>query len=375
MTQLHVQNLAPYLFEKGLLSEQRVVRSGLEIQEISRRNGNFRAHYSDGDGVLVKQWRLGDSEGPSSLAYEAHFLRLARYHEAFRKLRGLAPELLHFQNGDRILVTELIHPATSLTKYHLNVGQIHFPEDAARTCGRIMGLFHDAGSQAIGSSDLASIRADLPLGLGYVDEQYLAGQAEHGPLFLKDYGSTDLFQACKEIRRTWHGRQESLVHGDLRWDNFLLTHGEGVDEDLLNMRLIDWELVSLGDPIWDIGFFLAEYVRFWSMAIVNSRRASDPATVRDSAVFPAEAMHSSAKLFWEEYCQTRALEGDELEEAYIRLKKYIASSLLFFAWEVVSNQAKNQKVSEIPKFAKILATLGQEFWSNDDDMMKEWFDL
>lgn len=46
-----------------------------------------------------------------------------------------------------------------------------------------------------------------------------------------------------------------LIHGDIKWDNFLLMH---VDESMKNMRLIDWELAGIGDPGWDLAGVLNE---------------------------------------------------------------------------------------------------------------------
>ena len=48
--------------------------------------------------------------------------------------------------------------------------------------------------------------------------------------------------------RTPEQKYTSIVHGDYRLDNVVMTH------DDKNMAMLDWELSNIGDPLADFGY-------------------------------------------------------------------------------------------------------------------------
>ena len=55
-------------------------------------------------------------------------------------------------------------------------------------------------------------------------------------------------------RQRW--RDRCLVHGDLRRDNWFASD----DGSSVEVKVVDWELAGSGDPAWDLGSVVAEFV-------------------------------------------------------------------------------------------------------------------
>lgn len=74
----------------------------------------------------------------------------------------------------------------------------------------------------------------------------------------------------------------------------VLPCGDGV------MRLIDWEHWRWGDPAFDLGALVAEYLRIWLKSVPISRDL-DPETALQLAVVPLEALQPSMRSLIETY--------------------------------------------------------------------------
>ena len=59
-------------------------------------------------------------------------------------------------------------------------------------------------------------------------------------------------EGCAEhldsLRTLW--RVETVIHGDIRPGNVLIVKGRG--ESPREVWIVDWEMVQLGDPAWDL---------------------------------------------------------------------------------------------------------------------------
>ncbi len=60
--------------------------------------------------------------------------------------------------------------------------------------------------------------------------------------------------AVGKAARSW--RREAVIHGDVRWDNVVVTLDPRTDRERL--LLIDLEFADVGDPAWDVAGALAE---------------------------------------------------------------------------------------------------------------------
>jgi hypothetical protein len=106
-----------------------------------------------------------------------------------------------------------------------------------------------------------------------------------------------------------------VIHHDLKFANVLL-HGQWCEWALPSwpaqpadlalpggdgvVRLIDWEQWRWGDPAFDLGALVAEYLRMWLKSVPISRDL-DPETALQLAVVPLEALQPSMRSLIETY--------------------------------------------------------------------------
>ena len=83
----------------------------LRLEDRSRRNRNFKVVRADGTGLLVKQG--ADEHARGTVRVEARLLAAIRRNPSLARVRWLAPE--HVASDEGLLVTRLVHPATSTT--------------------------------------------------------------------------------------------------------------------------------------------------------------------------------------------------------------------------------------------------------------------
>ena len=91
-----------------------------------------------------------------------------------------------------------------------------------------------------------------------------------------------------------------MIHGDVRWGNCLALRG--ASSRWTRLQLIDWELCGAGDPAFDVGAFLGEYLGAWlrSIPIANPR---DAGRLRAHARLPLRRMRPALGAFWDAYAR------------------------------------------------------------------------
>lgn len=361
---LDAERLPEYLIEKGLLSARDIVDGGLVVQDLSRRNLNFSVKIAEAGGLLVKQ--VGSGNGTtdfSQLRAEADVLHHLNNEPVFAPMDGLVPHLNYYDEDNGIVVTELVTPGTSLTKYHLNAGDVHFPESAAATVATILAAFHESGAEAARRGVVAHMAGKLPLGVTSFVSPYAGNQAKAKRLFDSAYGESPQIKRIQSLLEDW-GAHQQMFHGDIRLDNFLLTAGRGGTGGL-NLKLIDWELAGVGDPLWDVACLQADYLRFWALCAsnFNPKDADDYVNV---APFEKTAMAGFLATFWRTYAHARGWSDDERRSQERRLRGILPTQILALAWEHVSNMSRDTEVEELPHMFWAMAGLS-DLLENDWD--------
>lgn len=348
-TLLTLDTVVPYLLRLRLVAGRHIVDGRVRIEDVSRRNRAFRVVVEGGRGLLVKQaWDASLDELRRGIACEARLLRAVAEQPLFRRIRWFSPRLVHYDARNLLLATELVHPAASLTKYHLNLGNVQFPEEAAVASARLLADFHQVGSMAAGLGLATFLPRSPPPAWSLLDgvTRTRAGvtAAALSPLTGLVRGMAALGRSVRRLRARWSAAAD-FVHGDARWDNVLVAPGSGPG-GMLNLRLIDWELARRGDSTWDVARFLAEYLCFW-LSTMMLDGVDRPKDALARAPFPPSRWHASARSFWETYARLRRLDAAERRAMLARTLDCVPVALGVIAFEYAQGQPAVPGVSRV----------------------------
>ena len=271
-------DVAHYLLSLGVVKPRAIVDEHFTVVDASRRNCVFLATTRSGPTLVVKQAMSGDG---SALAHEAAVLRrLADVAE----LAGHVPAVVHFESDCLVLRTP--GGARDWSEH-----QGRFARIPARILGRTLAALHglrmDLPDASIWGLQLPEPPHELVLDLSAGAQDLLA----------RIQASEFVCERLGELSRADGDR--GVVHADLRWENCLALPAPGARRRT-RVLLVDWELAGRGDPAFDVGSVLAEYLRVWvgSVPIVEP---VDPGRLVARARHPLASMRPAIHAFWSAY--------------------------------------------------------------------------
>jgi aminoglycoside phosphotransferase (APT) family kinase protein len=323
------QRLVQYLSRRKLLQRGETFDAGFTITNASRRNHVLRVIRDRGTSYLIKQGI--DAERIKTMQHEASV------YQALGSSNGLSPYLPpHFGYDPRgqILILGLFTDTQDLRSYH---------ESGARPSAFLGEMLGEA---------VAEIHAYRPNGrrartafarLGqHVPEIFRVHRLPIRGLRYFSAGQIELIKIVQRfgfgqhLERMRHGWQATtFTHGDLRWDNCLIpAHFSRGKNNCF--KIVDWEFGGIGDPGWDVGFVLAEFLSFW-ISFVPVTGDSPPDRYLNSAKIPLERMQPALRSFWSSYRrrvgQKMKLDRTEAHQLLLRAVGYTSARLLHTAFE------------------------------------------
>lgn len=308
-------DLVHYLIERGLLTPASVVDGGVMVVEGTRRNAHFIVTRGDGTPYFVKCVQPASSNSAETLQREANYYQWVGAHPGLAGLRELLPRFFLDDPQRGILVLELFPDAQNLTDHHRRAGG--YPEETARLLGRALARYHATTSAVLAASDHRAFRGQPPwvLSLHYTHSQFGQAGAQVATILQSypDYG-----RALDRLRQEW--RPNTLIHGDMKFDNCLLVPGrDGAPE----LRVIDWELADVGEDTWDAGAVIQSYVTATVLA------APESMNVTLAPVQPA------IRAFWDAYAQALPIPEPQREARFERCIAYAGARMLQTALETL----------------------------------------
>jgi aminoglycoside phosphotransferase (APT) family kinase protein len=305
------------------LLEPRDIVDGVSVVEVSRRNRNFRILTGTGPRYLVK---LGvGRERRNTIAHEAEAYRILGELD-LPPVNACIPRLVAYDARSAALVLELVGDGEDLGSPRS--ARRRFSRRFGRGLGRILGALHrgapadrlPAGARARIAAfrpvPFRFLRLDMPMFL-----MMSAGSIEFVRLIQTSCALTEALSAAAE---SW--TEESLVHGDVRWENCVVAPRPSAAP----LKLVDWEFAGVGDTAWDVGSALAEYLKTWVLSMPLSESAHE--CVR-SAGFSLDAMQPSIGAFWQGYASARGVGAAHRRPLLLRSIRFAAARLLQIALE------------------------------------------
>ncbi len=292
---LNSSNIVHYLLERGLVTGQQIVDGDYMVVEAPRRNRNFKIVRRDQTGLFLKQVQRWDQPSLATLKTEALCYQLTNQTE-FAPLRNLVPEFHGYDEKSAVLVTELLPGGQSLNDYYYQHGKI--PNEVATQLGSAFGRYHGQVKkpEVPERNPLFQRRIPWILSFHQLNPKMLvevSGGNQQLLDILKRY--PDFGRILDELAAEW--KFETLVHGDIKWDNCVLIPDAN---GKVALKLVDWELADWGDPCWDVGAIFSAFLVFWMQSLPLTPGGSVTQAMAQ-AQYPIESMQPAIRAFWRAY--------------------------------------------------------------------------
>src|SRR6185369_338454 len=107
----------------------------------------------------------------------------------------------------------------------------------------------------------------------------------------------NLAKHLDSMRSLW--QPSTLIHCDVKLDNVLVDdRDDDAADGTTDIHLIDWELAQFGDPAWDVGSALHDFLAWWIFTMPHD---NDFETMTRGARFPVDAMQPAIRALWNSY--------------------------------------------------------------------------
>lgn len=320
--------LVHYLLERGFISADSVVDGGLLIEEVPRRNNNFKIVDRSGRGFFLKQVRRWDAESIRTLQSEAQCYALPAKQADFADLAGIMPKFHSYDQRRSVLATELLRNAETVAEHHFR--NESFPVDVAGQLAHAFGNCH----RKIKAKSYDELTAIFPRRTPWVLALHQMTPHMFPELSGANYQLLGIVKQFPEygreldrLRAEW--RFETLVHGDIKWDNCLLcANGDGKR----SLKIIDWELADWSDSCWDIAAIFNAYLSFWVQSL-PAHGAQDAEILMAQTRYPVDNMQPAMRVFWQTYCDRLGAASKKRRELLERTVRYCGARMIQSAFE------------------------------------------
>jgi aminoglycoside phosphotransferase (APT) family kinase protein len=159
-------------------------------------------------------------------------------------------------------------------------------------------------------------------------------------------------------------KPSGFVHNDLKWDNILVHPSEGETEPT-EVKIIDWEMAGIGDPCWDVGTVLSEFVAFWALSIP----VVDGEPYEGLAKYPIEDMQPAIRAFWDGYSGAMEFDRATARERLLKSVRFAGARLIQTAYE------RTQTMTHLTPHIYLLLQLSLNIMERPEDAAEGLFGI
>lgn len=332
---LNPKAASTYLLAQDLLHPKDIVQGQFQIINRSQRHQNMSVLTSDGPSYFLKQ---GEARtGVGTVEHEANIYTWLKTYISAPEFVHYLPEYVSFEPSLQLLIIEHLDQSRDLRTYHSQRGK--FPKSIAADIGQSLGRLHALSMAKITNTETEVLAPIQPW-------IFSICQPELKVFYKINKAALDLIQmiqkfsefrvALQRLQQAW--QPNTLIHHDIKFEN-ILTYRKNPAIAKHSIKLIDWELAGLGDPLWDVGSVFNAYLSFWirSMPITGE---TPPEEFMQLARYPLSKMQGAMIAFWESYCKYRELDLTHQSHHLIKATQFAAVRLLQTAFERVMATGK-----------------------------------
>ncbi len=280
------------------LEQDRIVR----VERCSSRRLVLMVELDDGTARLVK---FPDTDTELDNDYERVVLGMLRELELSPRARQAVPHITASGDGTRAIALDVVKNCDSLrelTQRDPAIDVTHLVNLAAA----LADLHRVPIAEAYRKYPEWLLHPPVPTTTLLTPYEYACGAGLDFDVYLRVM--QQLEPEFQELHAQW--RPDTIVHYDLRDDNILFPRDPGGG---CPVRLIDWELAGFGDPCYDVGYLVGQFL------VESVRRHGDVEALRTA--------QRNARTFLSAY---RALTGIP-DDTELRILRYAGVALLLQA--------------------------------------------
>lgn len=325
---LGLNDVPEFLLSRDLVDPRAIVDNDLIVRDFSSgRHYVFSAESSDGASYLLKQNPAID---PKTAAREAAVYESLSCMPAIRKF---IPRFHRYDADRHVLVLEFIPAAVDLATYHHNVRRP--PIRVATAIGANLAELH-----CLSTGQSQPERTEPRPSALTLHRPHVRMARDCSPACLNlicILQSTDGYGPyLDELNRSWAAT--ALIHRDIRLKNFLLTAPVRTMRHT-DLKLIDWEFASVGDPRWDIGSALGNYLSLWLQSIPTTGMV-DLSQSTALAKCPLSSIQPAIRACWNTYVTRRGLASEAAERMLVGTVGFAAARLVQTAYEAAQGSLR-----------------------------------
>jgi thiamine kinase-like enzyme len=334
-------NIFYYLLDIGMIDVKSIIDGEFTARRSDSRNNNFIinrefAHHT----YFIKQVKAPDAEKIETLRAEAACYQLANSNEHYKPLKNFLPQFFHYDPLNHVLITAQVKEAATVYEYYFRMHEFNnkIPEIIADTLASYHNTVAKSLQQQAGLQQFKQQKpwvftvAAMPPDYWMQNEQ--AAEQQTIQLIQKN---REFMQLLSQVENEW--QPQTLVHNDAKFSNFLISYKQ--DDNTINfIKLIDWELADIGDPLWDVATIFQNYLSLW----VNTDVPGEVAQPGFRKISLPEVQRP-IQVFWKRYGQQMKWQPHQAEAMLIKATRFCALKLIHACFETAPYQKSLQPIS------------------------------
>ncbi|AFZ36754.1 aminoglycoside phosphotransferase [Stanieria cyanosphaera PCC 7437] len=310
---LSTENVVNYLQDQQLCHPNEQLLKPIAAKEY--KNFNLVVSFNNNRHFLIKQERFDSQEKTNGDLHNEWLInQFFNQFDQLSSLRSLASEVISFDSSSSILV--LSYLPDHLTLSEIYTARQDFPSQLAASVGYALAQVHRLTWQQEeyqnylkhnSQDNSVDKKPNFLRGLERIGPGVFAQICTDAIEFFKLYQRyPSLHQAVVKLYENF--QLSCLTHNDLRLSNILvdsqwekqLKQNKSNTSSLI--KLIDWEFFHWGDPAFDLGILIAQYLQRWLNSLYINN-ALDLETSLRLATTPLEKLQPSIAAIMITYIQ------------------------------------------------------------------------
>lgn len=343
-----VDTVHKLLLEKSLISIDSLMNGDYEATTLNRRNRNLTITTIKDEDFFVKQVADQNAENSKTLRLEILFYQNIYQHVP--DLHQYIPNVKLADLNPLVLILEYYKTSVPLWRFYKKQVISELPSDTLNKIGRLLGKMHANLSFGLGKKiDFGFLKDDLPFIFKLLKPHtsLLAWTSSGGIKFI------ERLQAQKNVREIFKNAgskwtANAIIHGDIKLDNFIiLSNNHTIIENTI--KLVDWEMVQIGDMAWDIAGVLNDFVFWWVITMPDN---TEPEEMIKQAKFPLSNIRPGVNAFVDGYMNASGFSERETQDLVERAVFFAGLRILQTSFEISS------RFDAMPPIAILLFNMG-----------------